>query len=83
MACSFLDDDAVACCDRILTELSEVEVRKWGVSSHAAKFTTKFLYNQKFHLKTVHGLSKKSYEHGRGCRVQGSGQGMGWSGPRW
>ena len=56
MATSFLDDDAVACYDRILTELSEVEVRKWGVSKHAAKFTTKFLQNQKFYLKTVHRM---------------------------
>ena len=82
MACSFLDDDAVACYDRILTELSEVEVRKWGVSHHAASFTTKFFYNQKFYLKTVHGLSDKSYHHSDTCRVQGSGQGIGWSGPR-
>ena len=83
MACSFLDDDAVACYDRIVTELSEVEVQKWGVSKHAAKFTTKFLYSQKFSLKTVHGLSTKTYQHGSNCRVQGSGQGIGWSGPRW
>ena len=83
MACSFLDDDAVACYDRILTELSEVEVRKWVVSLHAAKFTTKFLHQKEFFLKTVHGLSNHSYQYSKKCRVQGSGQGIGWSGPRW
>ena len=83
MECSFLDDDAVACYDRILTELSEVEVQKWGLSQQAAQFTTKFLYNQQFYLKTVIGLSNKSYKHGANCRVQGSGQGIGRSGPRW
>ena len=83
MECSFLDDDAVACYDRILTELSEVEVQKWRVSKHAAQFTNKFLYNQTFFLKTVNELFSKSYKHSRDCRVQGSGQGIGWSGPRW
>ena len=28
--CAFMDDDARACYDRIVTELSEVEVQKWG-----------------------------------------------------
>ena len=83
MACSFLDDDAVACYDRILTELSEMEVRKWGVLHHAAQFTTKFLHNQQFSIKTVHGISDKTYQHGANCKVQRSGQGIGWSGPRW
>ena len=83
MDSAFLDDDAKACYDRIVTRLSEVEVQKWGVSTEAAKFTTKFLHNQKFHLKTAHGTTKQSYQYDADCRIQGSGQGIGWAGPRW
>lgn len=53
----------------IVARLSEVEVRKWGVSKKAAKFTTKFLHNQ--------------YKYTETSRIQGSGQGIGWAGPRW
>ena len=54
-----------------------------GVSKKAAQFTTKFLHNQKFFLKTAHGTTDQSYEYTDECRIQGSGQGIGWAGPRW
>ena len=82
MASTFLDDDAKACYDRIVTGLSEVEVRKWGVSRKAAKFTTKFLHNQEFFLRTAHGTTDQSYKYTPTSRIQGSGQGIGWAGPR-
>ena len=83
MASSFLDDDAKACYDRIVTGLGEVEVQKWGVSQKAAKFTTKFLDNQQFFLRTAHGTTTKSYQYDSKSKIQGSGQGIGWAGPRW
>ena len=83
MDCAFLDDDAKACYDRIVTRLSEVEVRKWGVSKEAAQFTTKFLHQQRFQLKTAHGTTAQTYQYNDNCRIQGSGQGIGWAGPRW
>ena len=83
MNCAFLDDDTKACYDRIVTRLSEVEVRKWGVSKKAAAFTTKFLHQQEFFLRTAHGTTTKSYKYTESSRIQGSGQGIGWAGPRW
>ena len=83
MGCAFLDDDAKACYDRIVTRLSEVEVRKWGVSKKAAKFTTKFLHNQQFYLRTTYGTNEPYYQYTETSRIQGSGQGIGWAGPRW
>ena len=83
MSSAFLDDDAKACYDRIVTGLSEVEVRKWGVSKKASKFTTKFLHNQQFYLKLASGTTKQSYQYTETTRIQGSGQGIGWAGPRW
>ena len=83
MASAFLDDDAKACYDRIVTRLSEMEVRKWGVSKRAAKYTTKFLHNQQFFLKLAGGTTTQSYQYTESTRIQGSGQGIGWAGPRW
>ena len=83
MPCAFLDADAKACYHRIVHRLSEVEVRKWGVSHKSAAFTTKFLHKQQFHLRTTHGISKKYYSYNPNRPIQGSGQGIGWAGPRW
>ena len=83
MPCAFLDADAKACYDRIVHRLSEVEVRKWGVTHKSAAFTTKFLQQQQFHLRTVHGISKDYYSYNEAHPIQGSGQGIGWAGPRW
>ena len=66
MESAFLDDDAKACYDRIVTGLSEVEVRKW-----------------EFYLKLASGITTKSYQYADDTRIQGSGQGIGWAGPRW
>ena len=60
----------------IVTRLSEVEVRKWGVSKKAAQFTTKFLHNQEFSLKTTHGITEQSYKYSETSRIHGrAGQG--------
>ena len=73
MASAFLDDDAKAYYDRIVTRLSKVKVRKWGVSKQAAKFTTKFLHNQELFLKLASGVTKKSHQYSDTSRIQGSG----------
>ena len=83
MPCAFLDADAKACYDRIVHRLSEVEVRKWGVSKKSASFTTKFLQQQQFHLRTIHGISEAFYSYNENKPIRGSGQGIGWAGPRW
>ena len=49
----------------------------------ATKFTTKYLHSQEFFLKLAHGITSKSYSYNSDCRIQGSGQGIGWAGPRW
>lgn len=83
MPCAFRDTDAKASYDRIVHQLSEVDVRKWGVSHKSAAFTTKFLYRQQFHLQTTHVISKDYYRYNPNRPIQGSGQGIRLAGPRW
>lgn len=54
MSAAFMDDDARACYDRIITPLSSLEAIKWGLSLQVANFTTNFIHNQKFHIRTNH-----------------------------
>ena len=46
-SCAFMDDAARACYDVIITSLSSLECRRWGLSKNVADFTTKFIEEQK------------------------------------
>ena len=83
MTSAFMDDDARACYDRIVTSLSGVEGRKWGASYELSTFTTKFIEAQEFSLRTGHGVSEGHYTYDTEHPIQGSEQGIGWAGPRW
>ena len=83
MSCAFMDDDARACYDRIVTCLSSAECRKWGLSNNVANFTNKFIEGQKYHVRSAYGISKDSYNYREDSPTQGSGQGLSWAGPRW
>ena len=83
MPAAFMDDDARACYDRIVTPLSSLECRKWGPPFKLAKFTNTFIESQTYSIKTGHGVSKGTYSYSEQDPIQGSGQGIGWAGPRW
>ena len=83
MSSAFMDDDARACYDRIVTSLSGLEGRKWGASHQLSAFTTKFLESQEISIRTGHGISEATYTYDEHNPIQGSGQGIGWAGPRW
>ena len=80
---AYMDDDARVCYDRILTSLSGMEGRKWGASFELSTFTTKFIESQEFAIRAGHGISEAAYKYDDDNRIQGSGQGIGWAGPRW
>lgn len=46
MPAAFMDDDAQACYDRILTSTNSSECRKWGAPHQLSKFTNTFIGNQ-------------------------------------
>ena len=78
-----MNDDERACYDRILTCMSSLECRKWGIDYNVAEFTNDFFENQKFHIRSAFGISKKSFSPTLAQPTRGSGQGISWSGPRW
>lgn len=48
MTSAFIDIDARACYDRIVTSLSGLEGRKWGAPYRLSEFTTKFIESQEY-----------------------------------
>ena len=80
---AFLDDDAKACYDRILPSLAGLETRKWGLTYKASSLTRNIIEQQKFQVKTAHGLSEKTYQYTEEDQTFGVGQGLGWSGAIW
>ena len=80
---AFMDDDARACYDRIITPLSSLECRKWGAPYKLTEFTNNFIKNQTYTIKTGHGISQSTYSYTNEDPIQGFGQGIGWAGPRW
>lgn len=42
-SCAFTDDDARACCDRIVARYSSADCRKWGIGHDVASFTNNFI----------------------------------------
>ena len=61
MPSDFMDDEARACYDRILTSLNSLECRKWGAPFQLAKFTNTFIENQTYSICTAHGISNGTY----------------------
>ena len=80
---AFMDDDASACYDRILTSLNGLENRRWGMPFRMSQFTTKFIESQIYSIQTGSGVSNFTYKFERDKQIQGSGQGIAWAGPRW
>ena len=83
MTSAFIDIDARACYDRIVTSLSGLEGRKWGAPYRLSQFTTKFIESQQYKIRTGFGISQNTYEYTDTKPTQGSGQGIAWAGPRW
>ena len=81
--CAFMDDDARACYDRIVTRFSSADCRKWGISENVASFTNSFIEQQQFHIRSAYGVSSESYQNCEEYPTEGSGQGISWAGPRW
>ena len=81
--CAFMENDARACYDRIVTCMSSLECRKRGIDYNVSEFTNDFIETQKFHVRTAFGIAKNSYSPSEEKPTQGSGQGISWSGPRW
>ena len=82
-SCVCMDDDAWACFDRIITSLSSLECRRRGLSKNVADFTTSFIEEQRYHVRSAYRVSNDHYQFDKKSPTQGSGQGLRWAGKKW
>lgn len=81
--CAFMDDDARACYDGIVTRLSSADCRKWGIGHKVANFTNSFIEQQQFHVRSAYGISEASHSNNDDYPIEGSGQSISCASPRW
>lgn len=77
------DNDASACFDWIIVALGMLAARRCGMPIHAIRSHAKSLELMKYMVKTVHGVSSKSYAGTPFEPLFGTGQGSGASPAVW
>ena len=78
------DDDLRSNYDREMVHLVLAEANiKHGIHKDNTEFVKEFIAQQRFHIKTGHGVSKMWYEDSEECHIYGMGQGLAWAGPGW
>jgi hypothetical protein len=78
-----LYNDAKACFDRIIENISNLTLLSEGLSPKIAKLHSQTLTKIKYYLKTGHGISTINNGHMKPDAFYGSGQGAADSMPRW
>jgi hypothetical protein len=80
---AILYNDAAACFDRIIENISNATLVREGLNQKIARLHSQTLTTCNYHLKTKNGISKQSTGHMRPEPFLGSGQGAADSMPRW
>jgi hypothetical protein len=77
------DNDATSCYDRILPNMASIACRKFGSDKNMAIVWAKTLEEAKYKLRTMLGVSEKSYSHCIAFPIYGTEQGSGNSPVVW
>ena len=76
---NFQDNDAKNCYDRILMPVSEICLRRLGMTGKAVKLQTKVLKMMTHFILTNKGVSEECWQYSQEFKIFGSGQGTRWS----
>eukprot|EP00957_Ditylum_brightwellii_P150140 11433602-Ditylum_brightwellii.AAC.1 len=68
-------NNAVACYNQMIPELTSIHLQSLGLPDNAAKCSVLLNYNMNHHVKTTAGVSKDSYAYSDACAKLGEGQG--------
>eukprot|EP00957_Ditylum_brightwellii_P064797 4916611-Ditylum_brightwellii.AAC.1 len=80
---ALLNNDAVACYDHMIPELTSVHLQSLGLPAPAAKCSVKLDYEMRHHIKTKAGISTESHGHTECFSKYGEGQGKASSPSNW
>jgi hypothetical protein len=78
-----MDNDATGCYDRIITSLGMIACRRLGMPIHAIRCQAATLFNMKYAIKHVYGVTTQQYTSSTTEPLFGTGQGSGASPAIW
>jgi hypothetical protein len=81
--CVTIFNDAAACFDRIIENISNLTLMREGLHPKVAKLHSQTLASAKYYIKTKMGISAKPNGHNNPAPFYGTGQGAADSMPRW
>jgi hypothetical protein len=76
-------NDAKACFDRIVENLSNLTFMREGLPTYLVKLHAQTLLNMQYHIKTIYGCENQTNGHMKPDPFLGSGQGAADSMARW
>eukprot|EP00957_Ditylum_brightwellii_P172504 13133337-Ditylum_brightwellii.AAC.1 len=80
---AILNNNATACYDCMILELTAVHLQALGLPDNATVTSVKLNQNAKHHIKTTAGVTDMSYQSMPTCPPFGKGQGKGSSPSNW
>eukprot|EP00957_Ditylum_brightwellii_P010464 792000-Ditylum_brightwellii.AAC.1 len=80
---AILNNDATACYDHIIPEISSLHLQSLGLPDNATKYSVLLNHNMKYHVKTKAGVTKEFYKHELNDEKFGKGQGKTSSPSNW
>ena len=78
-----LQNDATACYDRMISNLTSLVSRSYHVPDNAYKIQAHALKAMKYKVITALGISEDHHSHSTSFPIHGTGQGSGSSGTNW
>eukprot|EP00957_Ditylum_brightwellii_P128962 9838129-Ditylum_brightwellii.AAC.1 len=80
---AILTNDATACYDRMIPEVTPLHLQSLGLPEEAVKCSMLLNHNMCHHVKTTAGVSREHYRHKPGNKKYGEGQGKTSSPSNW
>eukprot|EP00957_Ditylum_brightwellii_P068607 5208864-Ditylum_brightwellii.AAC.1 len=80
---SILNNDASACYDQMIPEVSSVHLQSLGLPDNTTKYSVLINKNMKRSIKTATGVTKDTYQHTSEYPLQGEGQDKSLSPSNW
>eukprot|EP00957_Ditylum_brightwellii_P208622 15358271-Ditylum_brightwellii.AAC.1 len=80
---AIINNDATACYDQMIPEVSSLHLQSLGLPEEAVKCSVLLNHNMRHHVKSTAGVSSEYYRHKHGNEKHREGQGKTFSPSNW
>ena len=75
----FIENDAVNCYEKILTDIAIIACKRMGLENRAAHYISNVFHHFNHHIRIAKGPSGRFFQYHKYYLIYGTGQGTGWS----